>query len=74
MRMPRYANLIWVDVRPPNLVLKEMSDVQADVTRSLPEPVAYVQCARIKRIGTIVVHHGDDIAARRQVFAEPSIA
>jgi len=33
LRMPRYANLIWVDVRSPNLVLKEMSDVQADVTR-----------------------------------------
>jgi hypothetical protein len=71
LRVPRYANLIWVDVRPPNLVLEQVGDVQADIARPLPEPVAHIKCARVKGIGPIVIDHGDQISTRRKIFAEP---
>jgi hypothetical protein len=74
LRMPCHANLIWINVWSPSFVREQMSDVQTDIARALPEPVAHIQCARIKRIGSIMVEHGYQIAVRRQVLTEPSIA
>ena len=54
-------------------ILKEMGDVEADIARPLPDFVAYVECARIVGISSVVIDHRDDVAVRGQVFPEPCI-
>src|SRR5678815_1055850 len=71
--MSRHADLAWLDMRSPNLVLKKMGDIQTEIARALPDPAAHVERAGVEGVGPEVIQHRHEIAVRGEVFAEPGI-
>jgi hypothetical protein len=62
-----------VDRLPPDRIVQQKADGEADIARSLPELVGEIRDRGIVGIGAVVIERGDDVAARGQEFGEPGI-